>query len=161
VDPVGVDEGAVHDDVGVAGGLGGQQRPVQARFAGGQDGDALVAVVVGGRAADRVVPGQLAHPGVVEEPPQDQHGLLVGAQRPSARTGAPPTTFGVQQGGQEQDAVLGQVQDGFVCDTHGGAGPLVQMIFGRDHLCIWGSAHFVGRRPVCRQATTTTTQSQS
>ena len=63
---VGVDQGAVHDDVGVAGGLGRQQRPVQRWFAGGQHGEGFVAVVVGGRHADVVVAGQLDHPGVVE-----------------------------------------------------------------------------------------------
>src|SRR5512143_1745877 len=68
VDPVGLDEGAVHDDVGVTGGLGRQQGVVQRGLAGGQHRDALVPVVVRSRAADPVVPGQSAHAGVVQEP---------------------------------------------------------------------------------------------
>jgi hypothetical protein len=122
-DPVGRDEGAVHDDVRVAGGLGGRQRTVQARLAGGQHRDALVTVVVGGRPADRVVPGQLAHPGVAQEPAQHQHGLPGVAQHTGAPTDSSPTPLGVQQSGQEQDAVLGHVQDSFVCDTRGDAEP--------------------------------------
>ena len=59
--------------------------------------------------------------GVVEQPAQRQHGLLVGAQRPGALTGANANPLGMQQARQEQHAVLGHVEDGFVCDTHGGA----------------------------------------
>src|SRR5664279_3817545 len=42
---------------------------------------------------------------------------------------------------------LGDVQDRFVCDTHGGAGPLVWMIFGRDHLLYLGFRAFRGTSP--------------
>ena len=106
------------------GGLGGQQRPVQRRLARGEHGDGLVAVVVAGGDADAVVAGQLRHPGVVEQPAQRQHGLLVGAQRAGVGAGAAADPLGVQQAGQEQHAVLGHVEDSGVCDTHSGAEPL-------------------------------------
>ena len=88
-DPVGVDQRAVHDHVGVPGRLGRQQRPVQRRLPCGEHRDGLVAVVVGGRQPDVVVAGQLAQAGVVEQPAQRQHGLLVGAQRPPVPYGCP------------------------------------------------------------------------
>ena len=119
--------------MGVAGGLGGQQRPVQRRFTGGEHADGLVAVVVGGRDGDVVVAGQLAHAGVVEQPAQRQHGLLVGAQRPGVLAGAQADPLGVQQAGQEQHAVVGHVQDGGVCDTHSGASPSTDDLW-KDHL---------------------------
>lgn len=56
---VGRDQRAVQDDVGVPGDLGGQERPGPSGPAGGQDGDRLVEVVVGGTPADGVVAGQL------------------------------------------------------------------------------------------------------
>ena len=38
-----------------------------------------------------------------------------------ALAGAPAQPLGVEQPGHERDAVLGDVEDGGVCDTHGGA----------------------------------------
>jgi hypothetical protein len=109
--------------MGVAGGLGGQQRPVQGGFPRGQLRDRLVAVVVGGRQADVVARGQLGHAGVIEQPAQYQHGLLVSAQRAGVLAGTSADPLGVQQTGQEQHAVLGHVEHSGVCDTHGGAEP--------------------------------------
>ena len=59
--------------------------------------DGFIAVVVGGRDADAVVPGQLRDPGVVEQPAQRQHRLLIGAQRAGVFTGASAEPLGVQQ----------------------------------------------------------------
>jgi hypothetical protein len=123
-DPVGGDQGAVEDDVGVAGGLGSQQRPAQRRLARGEHVDGLVAVGVGGGRGDGVVAGQLGHAGVVEQPAQRQHRLLAGGQRSGALPGAPAYPLAVEQLGQEHDAVLGHIEDNGVCDTHGGAEPL-------------------------------------
>src|SRR5262249_19165898 len=82
--PVGLDQRAVDVDVAVAGGLRGQQRPVQARGPGGEHVDALVQIVVGGGLDDRVIAGQLAHTGTVEEPADHQNRLLETAQRAGA-----------------------------------------------------------------------------
>ena len=119
--------------MGVAGGLGGQQRPVQGGFPRGQHRDRLVAVVVGGRQADVVVPGQLGHAGVIEQPAQYQHGLLVSARRPAVLAGAAADPLSREQAGQEPNAVLGHIEDGGACDTHGGAEPPTDDLW-TDHL---------------------------
>ena len=95
------------------------------------------------------------HAGVVEQPAQRQHRLLVGAQRPGVLAGAPAHPLGVQQPGQEQHAVLGDVQDSGVCDTHGGAEPLYRMIFGRITSCSGSSALLVGPASACRPSAAT------
>jgi len=115
---VGVDQGAVDDDVAVAGDLGGQQRSVQRRLHRGQDLDALVAVLVGGAGGDRVVAGERHHPGVVEKPAQHQHRLGLGRESTGVRAGPSARPLGPEQACHERDAVGGHVQDGFVCDTH-------------------------------------------
>ena len=74
----------------VPGGLRGQQRRCRLGASGGERIDTLVQVVVAGGSADRVVEGQLRHPGAVEKPAQHQHRLREGAQRPSAGTGTTP-----------------------------------------------------------------------
>jgi hypothetical protein len=102
----------------VTGHLRRQQRPVQGWFACREHRNALVPVVIRGGHSNAVVPGQSRHSDVVQEPAQHQNGLLVGPQRTPSRAGAPPQTLGVQQRGQEQDTVLGYVQDSGVCDTH-------------------------------------------
>ncbi len=122
-DPVGVDQRAVHDHVRVTGRLGGQQHPVQGRPASHKHRDAFVAVVIRGGHGDGVVPCQGRHPGVLEEPAQHQHGLFVGAQCAGSLAGTPAPTFAVQQGRQEQHAVLGYLQNSGVCDAHPAQNP--------------------------------------
>jgi hypothetical protein len=113
-----VDQRAIQDHVGVTGRFRCQQRPVQGWSAGREYRDALIPVVIRRRQGDGVVGGQSGHSGVVEEPAQYQDGLLVGSQGAPSLAGAASDTLGVQQTGQEQDAVLGYVEDGGVCDTH-------------------------------------------
>jgi hypothetical protein len=93
-DPVGADQGAVHGDVRMTGGAGGQQCPTQPRRCRGEHVDALVQVPVGRRGADPVVDGQLGQPGAVEEPAQHQHRLPIAAQRPPPTSGAAAAAFG-------------------------------------------------------------------
>jgi hypothetical protein len=63
--------------MGVPGALAASSTPCRPRPARGQDGDGLVAVLVGRTTADRVVPGQLGHPGVV----QDQRSTRIACSR--------------------------------------------------------------------------------
>jgi hypothetical protein len=93
--------------------------------------DALVPIVIRGGRADAVVPGRRRHPGIVQEPARHQQRLLAGAQRAPFRAGATPETLGVQQGGQEQDAVLGYIEDSGMCNTNGTRGTSVKLICGR------------------------------
>lgn len=95
---------------------------MQAGSLGGQDRDGLVQVVVAGGQADRVVAGQLAHPGTVEQPAQDQHGLPEAGQRPPSLPGATPETFGVQQSGEVKHRLVAYGQSGGIGDTHGRRG---------------------------------------
>jgi hypothetical protein len=104
-------------------GPGGQQGVVQARAAVGEHGQAFVQVVVRGGLADVIVDGKLTKAGAVTQPTQDQDGLPLTGQDAGAGAGAAATAFVVQQAGQERDGVLGQRQDGGVCDTHGAAEP--------------------------------------
>jgi len=138
---VGVDQGAVQDDVAVPGRLGGQQRPVQQRpvqrrpvqrrpvqrrpvrrrpvrrrLESGGHGDRFVAVVVGRGGGDGVVAARLRHAGVVEEPAQ--HRLIVGRESPAALTRASTEPLGVEQARDERDTVLGHGQDRGVGGTH-------------------------------------------
>ena len=46
------------------------------------------------------------------------------AQCPGAFPGTPPPALGMQQRGQEQDGVLGYLQDSRVCNTHDAQNPL-------------------------------------
>lgn len=81
----------------VASGFRRQQRTVQRRPARGEYRDALVPILVRGRHRNAVVPGQRRHPGIVQEPAQHQHGLLVGAQHAGSLAGTTPQPLGVQQ----------------------------------------------------------------
>jgi YVTN family beta-propeller protein len=82
--------------------LAASNAPCRLGARGGEDIDALVPIVVAGRLTDRVVPGQLTHPGgAVQEPPQHQHRLIVHRQRAGVGAGTPPEAFGRQQTGQE------------------------------------------------------------
>jgi len=59
---------------------------------------------------------------------------------------APAHPLGVEQTGQQPNAV-GHIEDGGACDTHGGArGALYRMIFGRITSCSGSSALLVGPR---------------
>jgi hypothetical protein len=49
---IGTEQRAIHGDMGVSGGAGGQQRPAQPGYGRGEDVDAFVQVAVGRRAAD-------------------------------------------------------------------------------------------------------------
>ena len=113
---------AVQQYMGVAGGLGGQQRPVQRRLPGGEHGDGLVAVVVGGRDPMRC-PGPAGSCGCRRTTSATPARPACRCSTPGCPSGTPADPLGVQQAGQEQHAVLGHVQDGGVCDTHGGAEP--------------------------------------
>jgi hypothetical protein len=109
--------------VGVPGGLGGQQCSMQSGPARGQDGDRLVAVVVGGTAADGVVAGQLGHPGVVQEPAQNQDRLRAGTQNSCPGAGSSQDPFRVEQAGEEHRSPFAYRQDSFIGNTHGSAEP--------------------------------------
>jgi hypothetical protein len=79
---------------------------MQSRPARGQDGDGFVAVLVGRTAADRVVAGQLRHPGVVQEPALHQDRLRAGTQNPCPRASSSQEPFLVQEAGEEHRGVL-------------------------------------------------------
>src|SRR5690606_21801781 len=155
-DAVGLDQRAVDDHVAVAGGLGRQQRPVQAGSLRGKHVDALLQVVIARGLADLVVPDQLADPGAVEEPAQDQHRLLEAAQHPAAPSGATPEAFGVKQTGQVQRGLLAYGQRGGVCDTHGRAQGSYEVDLGKTIFIYRSSASFccTSTGSACRQAPT-------
>jgi hypothetical protein len=70
----------------------------------GEDGDAFVEVAVGGGQADRVVRGQLRHPGVVQKPPQDQDRMVEAAHGASVAAGAAPGSFRVERSARNSTA---------------------------------------------------------
>jgi hypothetical protein len=96
---------------------------MQIRCVGGEHGDALVQVGVPGRAAERVVDGQLDDPGTVQQPAQHQNRLPIAAQRPGFGPGPEASPLSVQETGQEQHGLLAYGQGGGVCDTHDAQDP--------------------------------------
>ncbi len=82
----------------------------QTRSLGRTDVDALVEIVVGRRARDRVVDGELTDPGSVEEPAEHQHGVGAAGQcpgsGPGSGPGATPEPFRFQESLQEDNGFL-------------------------------------------------------
>jgi hypothetical protein len=146
-DPVGVDGGAVEVEVGHAGGLRGRQRVVHARGERGEHGDGLVEVVVGGGGADRVVGGQLAHAGVVQEPAQCEHRQLERARRPCARARADRASPPAEQPGEEGDRLAARLEhagerDRVFCDDRSHTKPLDVKRIPRQDLLLPGVSCF-------------------
>ena len=95
-----------------------EQRRLQRGRLGGENRESLVEIGIHGRLADRVIDGQLPHPGAVEKPAQHQDGLLDAGQDPTVLAGAAPHTFGVQQARQVQHGLVAYRQRRGVCHTH-------------------------------------------
>lgn len=91
-------------------------------------------VIVGRAHADLVVHSELANPGTVEEPAQDQHRLIERAQRttPPASASLDPTRR--QQRGQELDSLPPHLKHSGVCDTKQHVKPLtLEVNLSQDH----------------------------
>src|SRR5690606_3244667 len=118
-DPGGADRGAVHDHVGVPGREPLIEYLVQVRGLGGEHGDALVQIPVGGGDADAGVGGQPGDRGGIPEPAQYQHRLPPHRQGAPAAAGAAGGAFLGQQPGRVPADGLGDVEAGTIGD-HGG-----------------------------------------
>lgn len=89
-DPVGGDQGAVEDYVGVAGGESAAEYVGQLRGLGGEDVDAFVEIAVPGGEGDPCIAGQHCQWGVLPEPAQDEDGVL---ERGRGASSAATTAF--------------------------------------------------------------------
>jgi hypothetical protein len=119
---VGLDEGAVQDDVRHSVPSAAVQDVVQVWSLLGEDVDAFVQVAVAGGLGDARVAGQAVHASPLTEPAQDQHGLAERAQRPRSPRGAKPPPMGGQQPGQVVHDVARDIERGNIGDQREASG---------------------------------------
>jgi hypothetical protein len=114
VEPVGVDDLAVEDEVGAAVGLRARERVVEVRGFGGEDVDHLVDVVVRGGLGQSEASPQVRDIAFPPKPCESEDGLPERREGPSAFSGPPGPPVGGQESGDEPDEFPGDVEDGTI-----------------------------------------------